>query len=195
MSDGLWLPALTIWYHEGDNVELTTWFMKQIFLFIILAAWLTPLVHHAQVYVGFGGGIDYGGLGMQTSYLPAKQVAIFAGVGYNLNSVGYNFGAELKIPTEKRVSPYLIGMYGYNAVLQVEGYTKSETTYYGPSFGGGVQIKFKHSANSFLQAGVLLPIRPQVFHDAIDDLKLAGYEVKDPLPVAISIGYHIKLNW
>lgn len=169
--------------------------MKRSLLFTIIVIWFTPFVLHAQLYVGFGGGLDYGGLGMHASYLPTKHVALFAGVGYNLNSIGYNFGAELKFPNEKRVNPYLIGMYGYNAVLQVEGYTNSETTYYGPSFGGGAQIKFKHSANSFLQVGILVPIRPQVFHDAIDDLKLAGYQVKDPLPIAISIGYHIKLNW
>jgi hypothetical protein len=84
-------------------------------------------------------------------------------------------------------------MYGYNAVLIVKGNVTSKTTYYGPSVGAGLVLKSKTSERSFLSFELILPFRIKAFHNAIDDFKLMGYDVKELLPVAFSIGYHIKL--
>lgn len=41
-----------------------------------------------QVYLGLGMGLDYGGVGAKVEYLPIKNVGVFAGLGFNLLSVG-----------------------------------------------------------------------------------------------------------
>jgi hypothetical protein len=88
---------------------------------------------------------------------------------------------------------HISGMYGYNAVLIVKDNTTSETTYYGPSIGAGLVIKSRIPGKAFWSMGILLPFRPAAFHNAIDDLKMLGYDVKEPLPVGFSFGYHINI--
>lgn len=148
----------------------------------------------AKLNIGLGMGIDYGGFGTRLTYLPVKQTGLFASVGYNLNSVGYNFGAQFRFPSEKRISCHLTGMYGYNTVLIVESTTISKTTYFGPSIGAGMELKFKKETKQFLSFEVLLPFRPQAYQNAVDDLRLIGFEVKDQAPLLFSIGYHFSLN-
>jgi len=142
---------------------------------------------------GLGAGLSYGGFGAQITYLPLTRIGVFGALGYNLNSIGYNIGAQLKLPTEKRLNWYFTGMYGYNAVLIVKGVINSKTTYYGPSIGTGMVLKFRRYEKSFLSFELLLPLRPRVYHNAIDYLKLIGYDVQKPLPMAFSLGYHFKL--
>jgi hypothetical protein len=86
-------------------------------------------------------------------------------------------------------------MYGYNCMLKVEGYEgTTKTTYYGLSIGTGIEFKSKRNPASFWSLGLLLPFRDKSFKNVIDDLRLAGYSVKDPLPVGISVGYHFKVK-
>ena len=125
-------------------------------------------VCHAQgqivdkINVGIGFGLDYGGIGSRVTYQPIKQLGIFGAVGYNFNSVGYNVGAQLRFPSEKRIDWFLSGMYGYNAVIQISGATETKTTYYGPSLGAGVELKVGQSRKSFFSFELILPFRPQV---------------------------------
>ncbi len=147
--------------------------------------------HTIHGNLGVGGGLSYGGFGARLTYLPIEQFGLFGSLGYNLDALGYNLGVQFHIPSEKRVSVYLTGMYGYNAVLIVDAtLTTSKTTYYGISAGAGVQ--FKLTEKSYLSAEVLVPFRPQVYKDAIDDLESINYDVTKPLPVAFCIGYHFK---
>lgn len=141
--------------------------------------------------IGVGGGLSYGGLGARFTYKPIDQLGLFGSLGYNLDAQGYNMGVQFHLPSQKRLSAYITGMYGYNTVLIVDAIAmESKTTYYGLSTGVGVEFKLKEK--SFLCAEVLLPFRPQVYKDAVDDLEMIGYEIKDPLPVLFSIGYHLK---
>jgi hypothetical protein len=143
--------------------------------------------------LGIGAGLDYGGFGGQISYLPVKRMALFGGVGYNLAGAGFNLGARLIITNEKRVEWHFAGMYGYNAVLRVEGNSQSNTIYYGPSIGAGITLKSKKKSGTYWNFEVLLPFRPAVFHNTVDDLNQLGYEVTEPLPVTVSVGYHFNL--
>jgi hypothetical protein len=143
-----------------------------------------------KLNVGVGAGLDYGGFGAQISYLPLDRFDLFGGFGYNLNSLGYNFGVKLRFPTERRINWHLNAMYGYNAVLIVKGMTSDKTTYYGPSVGAGMIFKSRSPKKSFFSFEIILPVRPEAFHDVIYDLKLIGYDVREPLPVAFSFGYH-----
>ncbi len=167
---------------------------KRFLMFIVLlmpgiSILFSQSLSHYQI--GIGGGLSYGGLGAQLAYKPTEQLGLFGSLGYNLDAIGYNLGVKIYAPSEKKTSIYLTGMYGYNTVLIVDAITmKSKTTYYGFSTGIGVEFKFKK--RSFLSAEVLVPFRPQAYKDATDDLRSINYEIQDPLPVAICIGYHLR---
>jgi hypothetical protein len=171
--------------------------MKRIiFLSLILSGLIMPLAFSqptGKLNLGIGAGFDYGGFGGQLSYLPVARVALFGALGYNLAGAGYNLGAKLNFPTEKKVEWHMTAMYGYNAVLVVKGDITSKTTYYGPSAGAGLVIKSRIPGKSFWSFELLIPFRPGAFHNALDDLKQLGYDVRDALPVGISIGYHINI--
>jgi hypothetical protein len=169
---------------------------KILFLSLFLSGLVSPLAFSqptGKLNLGIGAGIDYGGFGGQLSYLPAERVALFGALGYNLAGAGYNFGAKMNFPNEKKVEWHITAMYGYNAVLVVEGDLNSKTTYYGPSAGAGMVIKSRIPGKSFWSFELLIPFRPGSFHDAVDDLKLLGFDVREPLPVGISFGYHINI--
>jgi hypothetical protein len=145
--------------------------------------------------LGAGMGIDYGGFGTRLTYTPIERVGVFGSLGYNLNSVGYNFGAQFRIPVKKRFMGYLTAMYGYNAVLKVEGFVnESGYTYYGPSVGIGVQWKLSSRKNLWLNLEGILPFRPQSFSDAIHDLRSIGYEVQEPGDFGFSLGLHYRFK-
>lgn len=139
---------------------------------------------------GFGIGFDYGGFGGRLAALPAKAVLLFAGFGYNLNDLGYNLGGSLRLLPDKKVCPLLDFMYGYNAVILVDGADEYNKTYYGPSMGGGIELRSK-SNNNFFKFSLLVPFRSQDFHDDMDFLKSnPNIQISEPLPIAISLGYH-----
>ena len=169
--------------------------MKMIKKFSFLASILFVLAFQTNAQpsnkanIGFGMGIDYGGFGSRVSYLPIDKIGLFGSVGYNLNSVGYNLGAQLRFPSKKSITFYFTGMYGYNAVVIVKQ-LESKTTYYGLSAGTGLEFNFKNK-KSFLSTELLVPFRPKAYHNGVNALKSIGYQVK-AFPIAISIGYHIK---
>ena len=168
--------------------------ITMVFLFVCLT-----LVAYSQsgdgteskANVGFGIGVDYGGFGGRITYLPTPGFGLFAGLGYNLAGAGYNVGGMFRFSPEKRVVPCLYAMYGYNAVLKITGAIEVNKSYYGPSFGGGIQIKSKRNPKNFWNIELLLPIRPSEFEDDQNFYKSQGVEFNDPLPVSFSLGYHI----
>jgi hypothetical protein len=143
-----------------------------------------------RVNEGLGIGIDFGGFGAQVAYQPGKIFSVFGALGYNLAGAGYNLGLKASFPTKKRVEFYLSGMYGYNAVLIIKDNSSGDKIYYGPSFGAGIAIKSRNMGMSFLSLGLIFPIRSGDFQDDIDALKYSGYDVSEPLPIGISVGYH-----
>jgi hypothetical protein len=168
--------------------------MKKIgFVIFVISLMTCPVQAQTQTKfnAGIGIGLDYGGFGARLAYLPEKHFALFGGLGYNLNSVGYNAGANIRLTPDKRVVPYLTGMYGYNAVMIVTGALEKKTTYYGPSAGAGIEIPSR-GGRSFWNIELLAPFRPSAYQDDIDDLKTSGAKVTEALPVAICIGYHFR---
>lgn len=146
----------------------------------------------SQANLGFGLGISYGGIGARMSFLPVKHLALFAAAGYNLDGFGYNVGAEARLLPGKRVVPVLMAMYGYNAVIVVQGAEYHNNTYYGPTVGGGVEIHSRNGQN-FVAIELLAPFRSQDFHDHLNILKNdPNIEITGPWPVAFSFGYHMK---
>lgn len=144
--------------------------------------------------LGFGLGLDYGGLGAQLGFLPVKSITIFGSIGYNFNSAGYNGGVAFLIAPDKKVCPKISAMYGYNAVIVIQGTSQYNKTYYGPSLGGGIHINSRSNQN-FVNVELFVPFRSSEFKEDMKSLKnnstITG--LRDPLPVTISVGYHIKL--
>ena len=141
--------------------------------------------------VGLGLGLNYGGIGGRLEGLPQKNVAIFGAFGFNLHKLGFNLGAKIRALPDKKVCPMFQFMYGYNAVIVVQGASELSQTYYGPSIGGGIELKMSGD-RGFMEFGILIPFRPQEFSDDIDALQNIGLQITEPPPFAISIGYHFK---
>ncbi|HEY0743417.1 MAG TPA: hypothetical protein VGD40_18240 [Chryseosolibacter sp.] len=149
---------------------------------------------HSPFNVGLGIGLDYGVIGAKVAGYPIERLGLFAGAGYNLLGVGYNFGAIGKILPRKRVCPYVTGMYGINAVIVVVGADEYNESYTGPTFGGGIELRVGQNQN-FMNFGLLVPVRSQEFYDDWDIVNAnPTIETTDPLPVGLSIGYHFKFQ-
>ncbi|MBK8949065.1 MAG: hypothetical protein IPM68_09480 [Flavobacteriales bacterium] len=100
----------------------------------------TDRVEPATITIGPGLGLDYGGLGAQLSGRPVPMLNLLLGVGYNLNGAGINAGAAWRMLPKKRFCPYVVGLYGYNAVINIRNDEEYTRTYYGPSAGLGLEI-------------------------------------------------------
>ncbi len=148
--------------------------------------------------MGFGGGLDYGGFGLNATVYPLYKLGIFAGVGYNLVDVGYNFGVKFRFSTKEefyKVTPFFTAMYGYNAVIKVVNYEKYNKIYYGPSCGMGIDVNLRSETRAFWTLAVLVPFRSPDVKDYIDLLEDRGVVFKQNLfPVAISIGCRVIIG-
>ncbi|MDR2913701.1 MAG: hypothetical protein LBV74_02515 [Tannerella sp.] len=145
-----------------------------------------------KIYLGVGYGFDYGGLfGGKIELLPIKHLGLFAGAGYNLLSLGWNIGGTLKIFPDRKVSPNLMLMYGYNAVIVgTDSYSEQyEKTSYGVTIGGNVDIKI--GRNNKISAGLFVPFRSNEFKEIHDDAKNDPNMSLSPLfPVTFSFGFN-----
>ena len=147
-----------------------------------------------QIYLGPGMGLDYGGIiGAKFEYLPVKNFGFYAGLGYNLLSVGWNVGTTLKILPDKPVSPNLMLFYGYNGVIKVVGASPLDMTSYGITIGGNLDIKTGNNGNK-LSIGLYAPIRSQEFMNHYNYLKSFGILQNELLPIAFSIGFNVFIN-
>jgi hypothetical protein len=176
--------------------------MKKKILSITVAFCAMATVMYAQeltrnesTYLGVGFGFDYGGLGGKIEILPVKYLGLFAGVGYNLSSIGWNVGASAKLLPNSKVTPTLCAFYGYNAVLVIKGAGGFSETSYGVTFGGGVDIKMGGNGNK-LSINLFIPIRSQKFMDKYDAaLDNPNIEMESTLlPIGFSIGYNFNIS-
>ena len=163
-----------------------------IFFFSVNANYSFSQSENHKVYLGGGFGLDYGGFGAKFEYLPIRHFGIFGGAGYNLLSFGWNVGGTVKILPNKRVSPNLMVFYGYNAVVRVIGAPHLNMTSYGVSFGVNLDIKLNSSGKLKLTPGLFVPIRSSEYKDRIKNPNLQL--ILKPLPIAISIGFNVRLN-
>jgi len=149
--------------------------------------------YSSKVNLGFGAGLDYGGIGGRVTVTPSRNFGIFGSVGYAIAGVGFNGGIQGIFNSKSRVVPYLTGMYGYNAALSITGSIETKKLYYGPSFGFGMKVISRRSEANFWNFEFLIPIRPQDYEDDLDYYKNLGVEFKQsPLPFTVSIGYHFS---
>jgi hypothetical protein len=142
--------------------------------------------------IGIGLGLDYGGIGGKIAVLPSPHVAVFGGLGYNLNGLGYNVGVAGRFLPEAKACPYVAVMYGYNAVVVVDGMDSENKTYYGATAAAGVELKTRNG--KFWNFGLVLPFRSSEYHDQVDRLMNdPNIEMTEPLPIGFTVGYHFPL--
>jgi hypothetical protein len=171
-------------------------------LFIILVATMLFNWHGAnaqfeqKAFLGFGAGLDYGGLGLRGEYMANKAIGVFAGFGYNLADPAFNAGLSIKVLPGKKVVPVLTAMYGYNAVIKLkyDNGTSEGTSYYGPSVGVGCEFYDRSGRNKWLLE-MFVPFRNSDFHNRYDELRDSGVEFNpDILPVTFTVGYNFSIS-
>lgn len=149
----------------------------------------------SQFNIGLGLGLDYGGLGTRITIIPDPSFGAFAAVGYNFADIGYNIGGNYYFLPTQKVCPYVTAMYGYNAVTLVEGASEFNDTFYGATFGGGLQLRSRRSPGNFWNFELLVPLRSSAYYSHIAEMKRNPFitDVTEAPPIAISIGYHIGI--
>ncbi|MEM7107773.1 MAG: hypothetical protein AAF519_06080 [Bacteroidota bacterium] len=160
-----------------------------------------PEIHlssqQGEASLGLGIGLPYGVFGARLGYNVANQVNLFGGLGYNLVGVGYNFGLQYSFPSSRQSEFYLMGMYGNNAVIIVDGggfIGDFEESYFGPSFGAGLKINSVRKEGNYWDVGLIVPIRSSDFNDDFDLFDAAGVDFNTLLPVLITVGYNFNIR-
>ena len=151
-------------------------------------------IQYDKITIGIGFGQDYGGIGVNLTVYPLKSIGIFGGLGYNMVGAGYNVGAKLRLVSAKptaKVTPYALGMYGYNAVIRVSGASQYNKVFYGPTFGIGIDYKSYPRSKMYYSFAIMVPIRGSEVEDYMDDLK-TNHNVtfsSDLFPLTFSVGF------
>lgn len=151
--------------------------------------------NQSNIYLGFGLGLDYGGMpGANLMYTPSRKTAIYLGVGNAFVGVGVNGGVSYRFQSNKRdrrVVPYITGMYGYNAVIRVVNDRTLSKIFRGPSFGAGIELHRNPGRLNHWSFAILVPIRDADVDEYIDHLEnFHGVEFTSKLmPVLFSVGY------
>lgn len=152
----------------------------------------------SELYLGVGLGLDYGGIGGRVSFFPKSkgvQPGIFIAAGYAISGIGFNAGLLASFAANKKVSPTLAAMYGYNAAIKVIGASQYDKLYYGPSVALGFKIRSSGINAGFIHIELVLPFRSSQFENDIDNLiNNPAIDIRRPTPVAISIGYHFAAH-
>lgn len=146
-----------------------------------------------KVNFGLGLGLDYGGLGLNLTGYITDNFGLFAGLGYNFVDAGFNGGLKYRFLPKGSASqtrPYILGMYGYNAVVKVIDAESLNKIFYGPTFGFGIDRKSNPYRSTMWSIALLIPIRSSEVDDYFTDLENNhGVEFKNRLiPIAISLG-------
>lgn len=172
--------------------------MKKLFFiaFGLLLLNSTALAQSANTAtVGLGLGLEYGGFGGQVGYQIDDQLGVFVGFGTAFVSSGYNVGAKYLLKGKSKEQFFLEAMYGYNAIIFVDFPSggKVRNVYYGPSFGGGVNLPNK-GGKSFWHLGLLVPIRSSAYRNQWNAIKNdPDIDTTFSLPFSVSIGINFKL--
>lgn len=145
---------------------------------------------------GVGYGLDYGGLGARFTITPVPKIGVFGAFGYNFHKAAYNVGANYKFLPDKRVTPVVGVMYGYNAVIVVEGTDQYNKTYNGVSISGGIELNMRKSKN-YWSFEMTVAFWSKAYRDDWEALKNNPGVVIDegyiPIPIDISVGYHFNI--
>jgi hypothetical protein len=173
---------------------MTRHLLPTVFLILLSAGTLQAQSNIDRFAVGPGIGFDYGGIGVNVTAYPQKNIGIFVGLGDALAGFGYNAGIRLRaLPNNgaSRVHPFVTGMYGYNAAVAVSEASQYNKLFYGVSAGGGLDIVTGKARRGCLSVALLIPIRNDDAQNYVDELRNTyGVTFNNNLsPVGFSVGY------
>ena len=155
-----------------------------------------PLYELHYIDLGIGFGLDYGGLiGVKIGYLPIPYLSVFVAGGYYLFGFGWNVGVTGHIlPSSSRyhVRPNIKVMYGVNGGTMVAGTTEYYKMFTGVTPGVGLELMFGRHKKNGIDIDINFPIHGPDYYKQYDTMKNDPRisELKEPLPVAFSIGFH-----
>jgi len=145
-----------------------------------------------DISAGVGIGLDFGGIGGRLTFAPVKNLALFGAIGYNFNGPGYNGGLIVRILPDAKVCPFISVMYGYNAVIVVDGWDEMNKTYYGASVGTGIDLRMRNG--NYWSFEMIIPARSQEYKDAVNFLENnPNISMSEGFPILISVGYNFRL--
>lgn len=204
MACFLFLSVASIFAQQSDNKDTKNEKKKQNSYYLFNQKGDSILIQegssansHGNSGFGFGLGYDYGGFGANLTVYPERHLGLFGGFGYALIGAGYNAGIKLRLTGKDdfwSVTPYLLAMYGYYAVVQVTNASDYNKMFYGPTVGFGFDFKSITGETGYFSMDILFPLRDNEVSDYINKLKIFGVEFKNEmLPVGISLGYHFFL--
>ncbi len=146
------------------------------------------------LFIGPGFGFDHGGIGAKAEFQPVKYIGVFAGAGYNLANVGANVGVICNVLPDKRITPVVTAMYGYNAVIKVKYLNGTDYgVYSGLTAGGGVDFKLGRSEKSKINVNLLIPFRNSSFFREYNNIRQNGTIEQEIYPIAFSFGWNYNI--
>lgn len=146
--------------------------------------------------LGLGIGFEYGGIGLNTTYLPHNQIGLFGGVGTVFGDLGYDVGVKYLFPSKWKQTLFVEAMYGYNSGIRIENYYAPgedfDKNYYGPSIGMGMLFNTKKD-KIFWTFSLIFPFRSSEFEEDFDMLNSDPNIDLNVLPISISFGINFRL--
>lgn len=148
--------------------------------------------------VGFGSGLDFGGLGMNYTIYPRKKIGLLLGGGASFAGLGYTLGLKFRLienVNTKTFIPSITMMYGTNTFIWLRNNSEYNSTYSGFTIGFGFDIHSIKDKLGYWSLNLFYPIRDEETNDYINEAKQNGMGFRgELLPVSISAGYHIIIT-
>lgn len=148
--------------------------------------------------LGIGSGLDYGGLGLNVTIYPQRNIGLFGGIGYTASGLGYNGGMRFRFVPENKVEhfiPFLTLMYGFTNTVVVDKDAALDKIFYCASVGAGFDVRIHKKSKGLWAFAVIVPLNNSAVRNYIDDLKnIYGITKKDISPVQFSIGYRLLFH-
>lgn len=143
---------------------------------------------------GLGLGLDYGSVGGNFITYPQRNIGVFVGVGYAIVNVGINAGVKLRYISKNKPSkfnPFFLLMYGLNTAVYVSNATEYNKSFYGKTFGLGLDFSLDKRKNGYWSFAFMIPNRSSESKSYIRSLKNNknfSFD-KDQSQFGLSLGY------
>lgn len=155
-----------------------------------------------DISLGLGIGLDKGIIGGQIIAYPQKNIGLLIGCGYSSVGFAYNAGLKLRYTNDRpytALSPFLLGIYGVNAVINIKGataYNSYVRQFRGYTLGLGTDIRFRPAKIGYISFALMFPFVTERYSEYLyymRQVKGSAYEGRE-ISVRISLGYTFMLH-
>ena len=196
-DDGTSVKYITFINGKADTIEILKSEIEKIKFPQI--KYVEPIIPRIETLtLGFGLGMDMGGVGATVSISPHKNICLIGGAGVQLNGLCWNAGMKIRTIAMQKgedVLPYFIALYGVNTVYSVIGNPSLNKTFNGLSAGIGVDIMANAKNHNYWSFAVIYPIRSKETVAYRTTLVASGNDwfYNKPLPITISVSYRFMI--